>query len=837
MWSSVFGLATVLALAVLMLPVARRSRIPYTVILAVAGVALGFFMQYLGVSAGELAHGSHTTESSAWRQITGAIAQLRITSDAILFLFLPALVFESALSLDLRKLLAEMRSILFLAIIGVVISTVIVGVTVAAVSGVALVVCLLLGAIVSATDPVAVIALFKDLNAPKRLAVLVEGESLFNDATAIVISAIFLSMLTLDVNLDFVASLMNFLVVFLGGILVGIAIARPAASLMGAMRRDPLIIVTLTVALPFIAFVVAEHFLHVSGVMAVVASGLIVGSVGRRLVAPQVFAEIEHAWHHLGFWATSLIFILVGLIVPRLLGENVLTYWREIVALIIAATFARALIIYVMLPVLARFGAGQSVSRSYQTIMFWGGLRGAVSLALALIVLEADGIDMEARAFVGVLVTSFVLFTLLFQATTIHGVMQLIGLDKLPRADQALRDRSVANAMQHVREELDRLAVFHEVDDMERQDVAARYASAIADARDKADVAGALSDDEWVVIGLGLALAQERQLYLTKFGEGFTTPDQLREALARLDEVSDALKSNALDWGAAAHKSIVFRRMFRYALTTQRRLGWTGFLARALARRFGVLNLMRQVLREQRESGVAEIEAILPDKAQAHFRQLFEERYQIVNDSADALSIQYPEYAAALQRRDLTLAGLRLEEAAFDRLLEQSVIGPEIHSDLIKRLSGTESATHELPPLHLRLEPSALIAKVPFFAELNKGRRKRLARLLKTRFAVPEEVIIQHREVGEEMYFISSGAIRVILPDGDVVLGTGDFFGELALITNDPRNADVHALGYCTLLVLKKRDFKVFIRRYPDLRERIQRVAIERLGAGTVIDI
>lgn len=840
MWGVVFGLATVLTLAVLMLPVAARSRIPYTVLLAVIGVALGLAAQQIGAGAGEVGHDPHPVHGggSFWVQLFNAIAGLRITADVILFLFLPALVFESALSLDLRKLLADVRPILFLAVVGVLVSTAIVGLTLANVSGMAIIVCLLLGAIVSATDPVAVIALFKDLNAPKRLTVLVEGESLFNDATAIVISSILLAMLTTDASLDIMASLVRFLVVFLGGVLAGVVVARPAVWLMGVFRRAPIIILTLTVTLPFIAFVVAEHFLHVSGVMAVVAAGLTVGSVGRRLAPPQVFAEIEHAWHQLAFWATSLIFILVGLAMPRMLGDHALAYWDEILVLIGVATLARALIIYVMLPMLSRFGQAQAVSGAYQTIMVWGGLRGAVSLALTLIVLEAQAIPAEARSFIGVLVTSFVMFTLLVQATTVRSVMGLFGLDRLSPANQALRDRSVSSALHDVEEELVRFADFHEVDARERDEIIARYHAAVADAQSRAAGAGAVDVEEWERIGLAMALAQERQLYLTRFGEGFTTTDQLRDALGRLDDVSEALKLGGKNWTAAVRKGVAFRRGFRYALALQRSLGLAGPLAGVLARRLSVLTFMRQVLREQRENGVADIESLLPDGARAGFRKLIEERYETVAQNADALALQYPDYAAALHKRDLALAGLRLEENAYDRLLEQSVIGPDIHGDLLKRIDGEETKAHHLPPLRLRLDPRTLVAKVPFFAGLSKGRQRSLARLLKTRFVVPDETIIRKGDIGGEMYFIASGAVRVVLTDsGDITLGTGDFFGELALITEKPRNADIVALGYCTLLALRKRDFNAFLRRNQDLRAHIRRVAIERLGDDKDVDI
>ena len=840
MWGLVFGLATVLTLAVLMAPVAARSRIPYTVLLAVIGIALGFAAQEFGVDPGGGGHDPYDDHGggSFWFQLFNSIAGLRITSEVILFLFLPALVFESALSLDLRKLLADIRPILFLAVVGVLVSTAIVGLTVANVSGMALMVCLLLGAIVSATDPVAVIALFKDLNAPKRLTVLVEGESLFNDATAIVISSILLAMLTMNAGLDIGESLVRFFVVFLGGILVGIVIARPAVWLMGAFRRESIIILTLTVTLPFIAFVVAEHFLHVSGVMAVVAAGLTVGSIGRRLVPPQIFVEVEHAWHQLAFWATSLIFILVGLATPRMLGDQPLAYIDDVLVLIGVATLARVLIIYVMLPLLTRLGQAQAVSGAYQTIMVWGGLRGAVSLALALIVLEATAVPEEARAFIAVMVTSFVMFTLLVQATTIHSVMALFGLHKLSPADQALRDRSVTSALQGVEGELERFADFHEVGATERDEIIAGYHAAVEDAQSRAKTAADIDTKEWERIGLAMALAQERQLYLTRFGEGYTTTDQLRYALARLDDVADGLRLGGEKWTAIAKKGVAFRRAFRVALWVQRRTGATGPLANALARRLSVLTFMRQVLREQRETGVSDIERLLPEDARAGFRKLIDERYEMVAQNDDALSLQYPDYAAALHKRDLMLAGLRLEESAYDRLLEQTVIGPEIHGDLMSRLSGAETKAHRLPPLRLRLKPSLLVAKAPFFSGLSKGRQRSIARLLKTRFAVPGDQVIRQGDIGEEMYFISSGAVRVILDDADdIILGTGDFFGELALITEEPRNADIEALGYCTLLALHKRDFKAFLKRNQDLRAHIRRVAIERLGGEADVDI
>ena len=170
----VLGLTGLLAITSLMLPVARRINFPYTVLLAAMGIVFGFAVTLLKGVEGLWILGDFVT----------ALDGLNITSEAVFFIFLPALVFESALSIDVRKLMEDIAPIMLLAVVGLLISTFAIAGALYPFAGVSFVVCLLLGAIVSATDPVAVVALFKDLGPPKRLAILVEGESRFNVAPA-----------------------------------------------------------------------------------------------------------------------------------------------------------------------------------------------------------------------------------------------------------------------------------------------------------------------------------------------------------------------------------------------------------------------------------------------------------------------------------------------------------------------------------------------------------------------------------------------------------------------------------------------------------------------------
>ena len=361
----VLGLTALLAISVLMLPIANRLHFPYTVLLAILGCAIGAVQVVV-------------PDAPALGIIGGFLLALRgfeISFATILFVFLPALVFGSALGIDVRRLMDDIAPILLLAVLGLLISTFIVGYTLWALSGVGLVACLLIGAIVSATDPVAVVTIFEDTGAPKRLATLVEGESLFNDATAIVLFTILAAILTGAANPGFVAGAWSFVKVFVGGIVVGYLMAQGTCLFMARLRHLTLVKITLTISLAYLSFIVAEHYLHVSGVMAVVTAALVVGSSGRTVISPRSWQAVRTTWEQMGFWANSLIFVFVGLIVPKILSETGLDELALLAGMILAAFFARALILFGVLPAFSIASIAERVSAGYKTVMFWGGLR------------------------------------------------------------------------------------------------------------------------------------------------------------------------------------------------------------------------------------------------------------------------------------------------------------------------------------------------------------------------------------------------------------------------------------------------------------------------------
>ena len=228
------------------------------------------------------------------------LQRVHLTPNFILYILLPTLIFDAAINLDVRELMRNVVPIFLLAAPGVLVSTAVVGLAVAKFTPLGLNAAMLFGALISTTDTAAVIALFNELNAPKRLGMLVDGESLFNDATAIVIfniiSAIVASSLLLAHpaeawNLSTLAAIPGkFLLVFFGGALVGAVVGWIMMQIIRFSHHDPLAEVGLTTVVAYAAFILANHYLEFSGVMAACGAGMVVNHYGKRYLGERACA-------------------------------------------------------------------------------------------------------------------------------------------------------------------------------------------------------------------------------------------------------------------------------------------------------------------------------------------------------------------------------------------------------------------------------------------------------------------------------------------------------------------------------------------------------------------
>jgi CPA1 family monovalent cation:H+ antiporter len=815
-WITVLGISGLLTLAVIVLPIANRLNFPFTVMLAAVGILIGLGAQLIP-------EGAHLGVIS---DLVQALQRMEITSEAVFFVFLPALVFESALSLDVRRLLDDIAPILLLAVVGLLISTVIVGLSLQWVSGYALLVCLLLGAIVSATDPVAVVAIFKGLGAPKRLAILVEGESLFNDATAIVVFTILSTMVLGTAETSLMGGVLAFLKVFLGGVAVGYVMARIACFMMGFLGDSALPKISLSIALAYLSFITAEHYLHMSGVMAVVTASLVLGSRGRSVISISAWHGLEEVWETIGFLANSVIFVLVGVAVPSIMagfGSEQLTW---LTVLIVTAFVARFAIIFWLAPVLSRFGWAAHVETGYKAVMFWGGLRGAVSLALALAVMENSAYDQSIRDFVGVLVTGFVLFTLAINATTVHLVMRMFGLDKLSPVDMAIRNRALSTGLSGIGESVRQAADIAQLEPQLANEVAQPVEQrAAAEQAPETDI----SREDWLRIGLRILAQNENQVYHRYFDQGLISPDTARALFSQAADIRDGVKTDGVHGFRKAYEmQLGFRWQTRIAGEIQRRLGISGPLAKRLASRFAILEANSMALRELMDTGIAKGREMVGEEMAQELRQLAQERLDATEHTLDGLRAAYPEYANQLEKQMLQQIAARLEHNEYKSMLGSSIIGKEVYTDLVRELDHRSVGLRTQPKLDLGLDAEKLVGKVPFFAELAYERKQEIARMLKPKLVLPGEELVHKGDKGDVMYFISSGAVRVEVEPKPVILGSGDFFGEMALLSDKPRKVSVFAEGFCDLLALYTKDFRALLDSQPDLKATIEKVAAER---------
>jgi CPA1 family monovalent cation:H+ antiporter len=346
-----FIVATTVAIA------ARRLRIPYTVALVLAGLVLGAL---------------HLFEPP------------HLTKELLFTVFLPGLLFEAAFHTEFADFWRNRVAITALAVPGVVAAIVLTTVILVPVAGRLHFVqdftwrhALVFAALIAATDPIAVVGLFKSLGAPQRLVVLVEGESLLNDGTAIVFFTMILGLVggqavsARGLALDF-ASIVGV------GALVGAAVGLVVSQVIHRID-DAMIEITLTTIAAYGAFVAAEQF-HYSGVIATVAAGMLCGNWAARTgMSPSTRVAVETFWEYIAFALNSLVFLLIGF---EIHVDALVASWQAILVAYLAVTVGRGVVILGVSALLGR--TRERVPPTWSAVLIWGGLRGGLSMVLAL---------------------------------------------------------------------------------------------------------------------------------------------------------------------------------------------------------------------------------------------------------------------------------------------------------------------------------------------------------------------------------------------------------------------------------------------------------------------
>ena len=799
----------ILMLAMVAASVCRHLAIPYTVLLVLLGLVVNYYSNDINVLT--LHH----------------FSQFRLNPELVLFIFLPALVFESALSLDARALLKNIAPILVLAIFGMLVSVVLVGLGIWWSLGLQIVVALLFGSLISATDPVAVVALFKELGVSKRLSVLVEGESLMNDATAIVLFNILLILVaepyfSLVDGIEFV---FHFFEVFLGGIFVGICIGLVISELLVRLYHgNQSIPVVLSLVLAYLSFVIAEHELHVSGVMAVLSAAITLNITGLSRLSKDTINTIHTTWEFIVLICNSLLFVLIGLSVD--IGQLVY-YWQPILFAVIAVYIARAVSVYMLIPITTRGFKLAKISLVERHIIWWGGLKGGLAIAIVMSIPES----LPEKALLESLTLGVVLVSLLVNAPTIRGLMHFLKMDVLSKSEQAELKQTMQQVTQSVDAVLHRFATLHLLDKALKYSVESRLHNTL-----NVDQIN-LSDEQLVRYAHLQALHAEMEEieYLYEIGVvNYYTLVSFKDIL-RIDQQHsiDYLSAMGVDW-LQPSPVLDFERLIIHALSEKK---WAqGLLTKYQTRRFAnkILHDFAGILMAHK--GLKTIQKMIDDGLDADLikpiQQIYQQRLKRRQNRLHYFSDNYPVFYRQYEAHVFQKTALRYSFKLVQKSHEQGMISAKVLQLIKSKLSDSLAQLSSFKMSLPIVKRYAWLNRVPLFENLPVEFLKKLGDEAAYVNFLPDDTIFYQGDVGDSLYILLSGKVNVFATNevGENKLvaerGEGNLIGIRALRKNSNRSATVVAKTYVTCLYLTAEDILRFSIENKAMGERLQEMGL-----------
>ncbi len=818
------ALCVIFITVALAVPLAKAMKLPLPVVVAMIGFSVAALSWLTGI---ELA-GTALDTYDLW-----FVQSLALNSQSLLLIFLPPLLFEMSLGVNVRRLMDDIWTVFLMAVLAVVLATVMVAFAVWLLSPVGLIACLLLGAAISTTDPAAVVTTFREIGAPRRLLVILEGESLLNDAAAITLFTLLISIARAQGGGTGAEIVLNFLYSFVmgagTGVLLGWLASRVYPILGGMVTAEA----TLTVALAYGSYLVAEYHVGASGVVAVVFAGMTTRIMGLITMGPRSWPAVAGVWTQIGFWANVLILLLAATMAPKMVFS---LSWQE--ALLIPLTFvaalaARAAILFGGLPLMSRVGLSPPMNNAQKTLICWGGVRGAVTLVLALSLAEISALqDLESRV-ISAVAAGFVFMTLLVNASSLAFVTRKLGLDRLSDADRALRERIVAGTLSEIRTHVEKLATDRKITERTMDDLHSEYEDEIRTFTEQSEKAG-IEFGERLKLGLTILCNQELRLITQAFESGLIGPRVTRLLRSHAERLSDAARLNGRDGYETSYETqLQAHNAFRTATALHRWLGSDRLLRDRLEFRLTMLLEIEANLRRLAEFASDALPPMIGEDAAENLDALIADRLSVVRSAIEAIRLQYPNYTENMERILLLRAAARQEREKYQSLHEEGVIGADLLKSLLEELNDRWRELEKPPRLDLQMLPADLVEKVPLFSRLTTEQKRNIAARLSTRMAVPGETIAAAGERGNAMYFVASGVLDVFGLDRDVRLATGDFFGELALLSpTRRRRTNIVAASFCQLLELTRREYRRLIATDPGVENAIRQVAERQLGAG-----
>ena len=799
---------TLLLTAMIAANLCRHIAIPYTVVLVVLGIGINLAEQFLFFA-------NH-------------LQQFHLTPDVVLFVFLPALIFESALNLDARALLKNLIAIVILAIPGMLISALLVGLGLGWSMNINLIVALIFGALISATDPVAVVALFKELGVSKRLMILVEGESLFNDATAIVLFNIMLSFVVVGEMLpsDILPAISQFLTVFLGGIVVGSIIGLIMSELMVRLYHgDQGVPVILSMIMAYFSFILAEHYLHVSGVMAVLTAAICLNATSLLRLPHNTIRMVRNSWELIVLACNSLLFILIGLSVDIF---ALLSHWNLILWAVIAVATARAFSVYLLTPLTTYVFNLPKISLGERHIMWWGGLKGGLAIAVVLSIPDS----LPEKQLLIELTLGVVLVSLLFNASTIKILIHWLKLDRLSSEEEAELEQNRQQIKISVNKVLNNFSKKHLLGEQLHASVEIAITTNLEEKPIKLSRSQRLEQ-----LHLQVLQAEKEELeFLHEIGliNYYTFVSFI--AVLKTDKERDAQAAFSL-------KLINPKKNFltRIETTIIQFLGHHDgsliWLMKYQNLRFSnrIQHDMAGILMAHKALKVIKFcDFKLSDEKLSTVKKLYKSRLSRRQKRLKDFSTLYPEFYQSyeyllFQQVALTYA-LKQLEANF----EAAKISNKVYNQLRKKL---HHALKQLPKIKTVISlkrKHQWISKAPLFVGLPQEMLEILAQKTEYVNFLPDDIVFNEHDKGHSLYILVNGRVDVYKENKQgksvhlVELQEGSFIGEHALLMNSRRSATIKAKTYVTFLRLTAAEVLKMSKIAPELETRLREADLQR---------
>jgi Na+/H+ antiporter len=810
-----------LAAGAAMQALSARTRVPYTIAMLVLGLLVGFAVRRL------------TAASSAPGEMTQVLGRMeQISPHLIIFVFLPALVFQSAFAFDpylFRKKLAAIGILAGPALLACA------GLTAALMVGLTRwswgwgwSAALVFGALISATDPVSVVAILDELGAPKRLRVFVEGESLLNDGTSIVTFSVLLGLLG-GAELAIGEALLRFVWFVVGGAGVGLALALLASAWIRRIFNKPLVEISLTIVLAYAAMIVAEKLVHVSGVIAVVTAGLTMSSIGKTRISPEVSQFLGRFWDLLSYIANTLIFFLVGVAISTHVERAALTDLALVAGGFLGAIVIRFLVVFALRPLLDRVGGRISAAES--VVLSWGGLRGAVSLALALIVSQQAHVDAGLRQQILVMTAGVVLLTILVNGSSTGWLLRRFGYDRPAPSDQLAQLAAGVSVLEGVQRGVadaarDRQLMtvwWREVtDDLERR---------LRDLRRQVDEArtqlSRRTAEERAAGYWREALRIEQRACWLAFAGGTISPRALRAIDHEIELQLDRVGHGDIDPPPSRARPST-GPVLRLARRVGFRLPGLGHLE------FERLELQCNLWRGQivgAEAVLASLDLLqeADEAALDGIRATYRAYLRTGREKLEELRLELPEVTRAIETRLARRIALNLERDGLVELAHRGALTEEFGEAQIQsveermRRLGLGPRSVPLP------ETADLCRSSPLLAGLDAEGLGEVAVLTRERALSPGEVLFREGDAADSLYIVGRGALSVEVREAGRqaevgVLGGGDVVGEVALLSGASRHgATVRAITTVVLGEIRREGLQRLFQAQPGLGERLWR--------------